>query len=728
MWDGLIPVAISEAQLQQLQVRVGKDRVLTSEADLVVYSTDVGSPPALLNLLLKRKADAVVRPKTAEDVASVVSYCMKNRIPVTPRASATNPMGGAVPKRAGVVLDLTDLSRNIQVDEAKLTVRVDAGVVIRDLRQALNEVGLELPVYPTSGNASTIGGFVAMDGFGIGSVRGGHIGQNVLEVEGVGLDGQPFCFRDTSEQQLIVGAGGATGVITSVTLKVVESTPDQVLLVGVDKYSQLQALAEEVTERFHPKHVLLRNSDFYALRTLGMGAKKNPLGDQHALTLCFDGDADLAPVLKAVERIGGKVLDEKLATEEWNNRFFPLRAKRAGPSVVAGETLVPLGNTAAYVKRLKNSVGPNQLSFEGQVTNDGRVYWFVFALDDERRSTYPLGWGTSARIVWEAKRLGGTVYHPGVYLQAQAKSYYGKARYKALKELKKAGDPRNLMNSGMATPLPAPLPEFVWKAPVSMPVPAPSLGLQLAMGDPVLMLQDKMVVYRQTKSQAVQAAEVAADMARGKDMRKHSDLIWGADLISAQAIPNEARLPMTQTLRGKLALAKAFVTGKIADPNTLAPALNVADPTAAEVQALCPDIEDILALMDDFRRTVTEEGVELQVKAAEVVEEVVEVAAGGDGGPTMTKEEILAKALETPEGEKAWVLAADCIVCNGCETACPTAAAIVTDIARVDRDLCIADGACFDACPTGAIRPGEEDQGSSAGWPEGSRLAGKFGQ
>jgi ferredoxin len=45
----------------------------------------------------------------------------------------------------------------------------------------------------------------------------------------------------------------------------------------------------------------------------------------------------------------------------------------------------------------------------------------------------------------------------------------------------------------------------------------------------------------------------------------------------------------------------------------------------------------------------------------------------------------------------------------------------------VDRDLCIADGACFDACPTGAIRPGLEDTGKSAGWPAGSRLAGKFG-
>ncbi|HEX2065345.1 MAG TPA: FAD-binding protein [Candidatus Thermoplasmatota archaeon] len=88
---------------------------------------------------------------------------------------------------------------------------------------------------------------------------------------------------------------------------------------------------------------------------------------------------------------------------------------------------------------------------------------------------------------------------------------------------------------------------------------------------------------------------------------------------------------------------------------------------------------------------------------------------------------VLAFAKTVPETKKAWVLAADCIVCNGCQAACPTDAAIVTDMARVDRDLCIADGACFDACPTGAIRPGVEEPAKSGGWPKGSRLAGKFG-
>ncbi|MEK6985878.1 MAG: FAD-binding protein [Candidatus Thermoplasmatota archaeon] len=88
---------------------------------------------------------------------------------------------------------------------------------------------------------------------------------------------------------------------------------------------------------------------------------------------------------------------------------------------------------------------------------------------------------------------------------------------------------------------------------------------------------------------------------------------------------------------------------------------------------------------------------------------------------------VKAFASKLPEAKKAWVIAADCIVCNGCQAACPTDAAIVTDMARVDRDLCVSDGACLDACPTGAIRLGVEEPAKSGGWPKGSRLAGKFG-
>jgi NAD-dependent dihydropyrimidine dehydrogenase PreA subunit len=272
---------------------------------------------------------------------------------------------------------------------------------------------------------------------------------------------------------------------------------------------------------------------------------------------------------------------------------------------------------------------------------------------------------------------------------------------------------------------------------VKGPTPAPSLGWQLAAGNPMLKMMGRSMRYRRHKSLGVKAAEVAALSPRGGDeLSLYAEDIWGCDLASAQAIPNPGNLPMTQTVRGKMVLALAYSRSKINDPWTLKPALDVADPTPEEAK-VCPEYPQIQKVLNAFRAQVQREGVELSVKAVEVKQAVVTAKAGGAAGAhdvaksglkVIDVAAIKKQATETPEVKKAWVLMVDCIVCNGCEAACPTNAAIVTDTARVDRDLCIADGACFDACPTGAIRPGIEDKATTAGWTKGSRLYGQFGK
>jgi FAD/FMN-containing dehydrogenase/NAD-dependent dihydropyrimidine dehydrogenase PreA subunit len=736
-------MAIRLRDLEQLMARIGRENVLTSEADRIVYSTDVGAPPGIVDLLVKRKADAIARCRSIEDVQTAIQWAKHHRIPLTPRAAATNALGGSVPKRRGLVLDLTPMNKRIEIDEKTLIVTVDAGVVIADLQKRLNDVGLELPCYPTSALAATIGGFVSMDGHGINSTRSGNIGRAIVELEGVGADGERFHARDKEQMQFLIGLGGSTGVITSIRLKAVEATTDKPVLVTVPDYAALQAVVQEATTKWKLKHVMFHNDDFFTLRTEAIGARKNPFANKHAVILTF-AEKDYAAAKDDVERMakrnGGDVADDKTSADEWAQRFYPIRAKKLGPSLVAGEVFVPVSNLAHYLRQLttKTLVPSRVLSVEGHVTDDGRVYFFIFALDDERRPTYPLGWGTSAWILALAKRMGGTAYHPGVWLQWEAKSVFGANRYHQLKRFKKSTDYRNLMNPGMVFPMPAPIPEFVYKMKIPGPIPAPSLGFQLAAGNPVLQLQGAMFRYRRKKSLGVKAADFAGDSGRGGlEMALLSDEIWGCDLPSVQAIPNPGGLPMTQTVRGKMDLAKAYARGRITDAWSLKPVLDVADPTPEEAK-VCLDYAQVQKVLAAFRAAVQAEGIELTVKAVEVKAEAVVTAAGKPaaghadvaktGLKTIDVVAVKKQAAETAEEKKAWVLAADCIVCNGCEAACPTNAAIVTDMARVDRDLCIADGACFDACPTGAIRPGIEEKATSGGWPKGSRLAGQFGK
>ena len=724
-------MAIKVRDLEQLAARIGRDNVLWSEADRIVYSTDIGSPPNIVDLLVNRKADAVARCRTIDDVESVVKFCLKRRIPMTPRAAATNALGGAVPKRKGIVIDLTPMNKHIDIDEKDLTVTVDAGVVIADLQKKLNDVGLELPCYPTSALSATIGGFVAMDGHGIHSTRNGNIGKWVLEAEGVGSDGERFVARDTEQLEFFLGLGGSTGILCRITLKLVEASTDKPVLVAIKDDKALGAFLAE-SAKWKVKHIMFHNGEFFALRGEATGQKKNPVGGRNAVLLCFresDWNGVAEDVKRAVARHGGEILDDKAAADEWAGRLYPIRAKRIGPSLVAGEVFVPVANVFEYLRKVKAKAAHSDLSVEGHLTNDGRVYFFIFGLDDERRLNYPLGWGTSAWILRAAQQMGGRAYHCGTWLQWEAKSVFGTARYARLKAYKKQADFRMLMNPGMCFALPAPIPEFLYRMKVKQPTPAPSLGFQLAAGNPMLRMAGKAIRYKRLKTLGVQAADMAADARSGGiDLALLSNEIWGADLPSLQAIPNPGDLPMTKTARGKMALAKAYASRKVKDPWSLKAAFDVADPTAEEAK-VAPEYAYAKKVFDALRTSLTADGVVLQVKAVEVKK--VEVAKH-DTGPVAVKTvdvaEIKKQAAATPEPKKAWVLAADCIVCNGCQSACPTNAAIVTDTARVDRDLCIADGACFDACPTGAIRPGIEDKATSAGWPKGSRLAGQFGK
>ena len=86
--DGtLAPMALPLDALREL---VGPEHVLTSEHDLVAYSTDA-TP------LQRARPEAVVLAGNRDEIAGVLRLAEEHRFPVTPRASGTNLSGGAVP-------------------------------------------------------------------------------------------------------------------------------------------------------------------------------------------------------------------------------------------------------------------------------------------------------------------------------------------------------------------------------------------------------------------------------------------------------------------------------------------------------------------------------------------------------------------------------------------------------------------------------------------------------
>src|SRR5918995_6260226 len=123
-----------------------------------LYAAAAGSPIA--------RPDVVVRPRTEEEVAEVVRIADEHRVPVVPWGGGSGTQGGALAIHGGIVIDLRSLDKVLEVDEASMTVTVQAGKNGRELEDELNARGLMLPHYPASVEWATVGGYIAARGSG----------------------------------------------------------------------------------------------------------------------------------------------------------------------------------------------------------------------------------------------------------------------------------------------------------------------------------------------------------------------------------------------------------------------------------------------------------------------------------------------------------------------------------------------------------------------------------
>ncbi|HEV2812258.1 MAG TPA: FAD-binding oxidoreductase [Solirubrobacteraceae bacterium] len=174
--------------------------------------------------------DAVVLPRTHDEVRAVLDACGRHAIAVVPFGGGTSVVGGVEPLAAdfaGVVaLDLTGLDALVSVDERSLTAVLEAGVMLPAAERLLGERGLTLGHFPQSYEYATVGGCVATRSAGQASTGYGRIDELVLGVRmaapigDVELAPVPASAAGPDLRELVVGSEGALGVITSSALRV----------------------------------------------------------------------------------------------------------------------------------------------------------------------------------------------------------------------------------------------------------------------------------------------------------------------------------------------------------------------------------------------------------------------------------------------------------------------------------------------------------------------------
>lgn len=166
--------------------------------------------------------DLVARPNSPAQMAHCLSLAARHRVPVTLRGGGTGNYGQSVPMEGGLIIDTTAMGKILEIGPD--FVRVEAGCNILALNTALKEKGRELPVFPSTQDIATIGGFISGGSAGIGTVSHGMLRDagNVLEIKALSAEETPREHVFTGDQiNMIHHAWGINGAITELTLRTV---------------------------------------------------------------------------------------------------------------------------------------------------------------------------------------------------------------------------------------------------------------------------------------------------------------------------------------------------------------------------------------------------------------------------------------------------------------------------------------------------------------------------
>ncbi len=164
-------------------LRAARVDVETSTRRLAEYSYDASN--------YRVQPLAVVFPRSAAQVRTVMGVCRERSIPLVPRGGGTSMAGNAI--GPGVVLDLSRYMAGIRgIDEQARTVDVDPGVVLSELSSHVEhetQGRLTFAPDPSSRSRAVVGGAIGNDACGNHSVRYGRTSDHVVELDVVTSDG-----------------------------------------------------------------------------------------------------------------------------------------------------------------------------------------------------------------------------------------------------------------------------------------------------------------------------------------------------------------------------------------------------------------------------------------------------------------------------------------------------------------------------------------------------------
>ena len=450
---------------ENLKSFLKEENLLYQEEERYCYAEDSA------NLRIEKTIpDVVIFVETIEDVQNVLKYANLHKIPVVSRGAGTNMVGSCITNNGGIVLNFSKMNKILEFNPDDMTMRVQPGVVLNDIKKLAESQKLFYPPDPSNFKVSTIGGSIAQSSGGAKSFKYGTTKDYILSLKVVLADGTLISLGSGTAKdavgyhlnQLIVGSEGTLAIVVEALLKLIPLPEANAVVTAYfdDIENSANAVTGIIKEKVFPATI-----DFMDKNSIITVEKFYPSGlrtDKECLLLIeVDGleisiETQIQRIQKVLAEYGAVdivcVLEKDKIEDIWTARRASYgAAAKLAPDIITDDIIVPRSSLAKMVKSCKEICNKFnlQVCIVGHV-GDGNIHPQI-ALNIENDEEFKNLMDAKSEIYSMAIELGGTIsaeHGVGLEKKAYIDKVIDKNAIEYMKRIKQVFDPNGILNPG----------------------------------------------------------------------------------------------------------------------------------------------------------------------------------------------------------------------------------------------------------------------------------------
>jgi FAD/FMN-containing dehydrogenase len=470
---------VTPSILKSLLAIVGDKGLIVDEQEKLPFVTDWRGQ-------LVGQAAAVVRPANTEEVSRVVRLCCENGVAIVPQGGNTGLMGGATPwpTHKGILLSLARMNHVLNIDPVGYSMTVEAGCVLQNLQETAARHDRLFPLSLGAQGSCMIGGNLSTNAGGVQVLRYGNARNLVLGLEvvlpsGEVWDGLRSLKKDNTGydlKHLFIGAEGTLGIITKAVLKLWPAPKDvcTAWLAIRDPQAAIELLSEaharsednvgscELMSRAAIDMVLAHIPGVQdPLKTNAPWFLLLEWSSSRPRTDGAEGMSEKMEQFLAEQMEAGRVRDAVIAQTErqsrnmWRIRESSAEASRAEGGGLSYDISVAISKVPEFIdKGIKAvlEILPTMRPYPLGHIGDGNVHFSFLGPKGMDRQTLSQYSSAITRAVNDLiTSMGGSIsaeHGIGIEKLDELARYRSKIELDTMRTIKRALDPKNIMNPG----------------------------------------------------------------------------------------------------------------------------------------------------------------------------------------------------------------------------------------------------------------------------------------